>query len=1010
MPERIAPPVGSHAHQRLLELIRSRRALSTKALSEHYPKWRKADRLYKHYVDPSETDPAGKRLYPYARSIVVPLTFAIVQTQLAWEMAAFTGRLPIVPLGGVSPEDTKPAKVMEQVLQYEWNQSGSGPAQLALYQWLLDRRRYGVGVLWVNWVREATRQWVETPRRLDIPLLGLSVDAGTVGAWQDRVKYEGNRLEPIDPFYFYPDPRVPIGQCQRGEYVGFRTRRHYHELLLMERDGQYANVEELPRVARRPSPVTGLTEGIAPGRDGHDRQRLSDWMLQIGGNAVDFQEHGEVDLDIFVIRIIPKDYDLGRETAPQKYVVVAGNQAVILRAQRYEHQHDELPACVIELTPDRHAYTTPGVVEHLEDLQDALSWMYNCHDAETEILTERGFVRFPELAYTDRVATVDRETRQFWYEKPQQFYEYVSPGELVHVHSSRLDAMVTPNHKLWLTPARSGANKFAFVEASALDDEFRTWGSLRSRRPVFNEGAVLFPEKPPVRVRAERRRYSHVEAPWRWLAPFLGYYVSEGSATHGRKSGSYAVSIKQKKSAIVPRIDALMAQCPFHVTRYVDGRKQAVSWTITDRRFYRWVVEQCGQGANKRVPPLASQWSRTDLEAFMMAAMDGDGSWHRRCPGIGGYASTSRRLADGLQIIALELGWNASLTVDTAARRDRQPVFRLNLNLRGSDLWITPRNVARVPHQGKVYCVETSTHLIVTRRRGRILIGGQSHMENVRRTLNNQFVADPSVVEIADLLQPQPGLIARIRREYQGRPGALDNAIKQLPMTDVTRTHMQDMDLMINLMQRVAAAPENLQGILATSDRTLGEQQLALSAAAGRLRLEAQLAWIQGMNRVTHQRISNIQQYMQESRWIQIVGTYPRALGIPIDQKFLRVGPDEVQGQFTYELIDAMVRSDEAMLRALREVWLAVAQNPELQQRFDVVELFKPIAMMAGLKNIDEYTRASPEGMGVPQPGQAAGQLPPSPATPPGAPSPMPVVRPDEEVMRQVAAGNLVAA
>jgi hypothetical protein len=633
-----------------------------KVLAEHYPKWRKADRLYRHFVDPHETDPAGKRTYPFARSIVVPLTFAIVQTQLAWEMAAFTGRVPIVPLGGVSPEDTKPAKVMEQVLQYEWNTSG---AQLSLYQWLLDRRRYGVGVLWVNWVREATRQWVETPRRLDIPLLGLSVDAGTVGAWQDRVRYEGNRLEPIDPFYFYPDPRVPIGQCQRGEYVGFRTRRHYHELLLMERDGQYANVEELPRVARRPSPVTGLTEGISPGRDGDrgERQRLSDWMLQIGGNAVDFIEHGEVDLDIFVIRIIPKDYDLGRETAPQKYVVVAGNQAVILRAQRYEHQHDELPACVIELTPDRHAYTTPGIVEHLEDLQDALSWMYN------------------------------------------------------------------------------------------------------------------------------------------------------------------------------------------------------------------------------------------------------------------------------------------------------------------------------------------------------------SHMENVRRTLNNQFVADPSVVEIADLLQPQPGLIARIRREYQGRPGALDNAIKQLPMTDVTRTHMQDMDLMINMMQRVAAAPENLQGILAAGDRTLGEQQLALSAAAGRLRLEAQLAWIQGMNRVTHQRISNIQQYMQESRWIQIVGTYPRALGIPIDQKFLRVGPDEVQGQFTYELIDAMVRSDEAMLRALREVWLAVAQNPELQQRFDVVELFKPIAMMAGLKNIDEYTRQSPEAMGMmPQPGQPAGQLPPSPATPPGAPSPMPVVRPDEEVMRQVAAGNLVAA
>ena len=55
---------------------------------------------------------------------------------------------------------------------------------------------------------------------------------------------------------------------------------------------------------------------------------------------------------------------------------------------------------------------------------------------------------------------------------------------------------------------------------------------------------------------------------------------------------------------------------------------------------------------------------------------------------------------------------------------------------------------------------------------------------------------------------------------------------------------------------------------------------MAVSAAQGRLRMEAQMGWLQGMVRATHQRISNIQQFMTEERWVQVVGTYPVALGL----------------------------------------------------------------------------------------------------------------------------------
>jgi hypothetical protein len=663
--ERVAPAVGSPEHARLVALVRSRRELARRQLSRFYPAWRKADRIYRHYVDPGELDRDGKRLYPWARDIIVPLTFAIVQTQLAWEMTAFTQKTPIVPLDGVSPEDVKPAKVMEQVLQHEWS---TERMSLALYQWLLDRRRYGVGIMWVNWVRDATRQWLETPQSLTLPAFGIDQAAAPRGEWVDRVKYEGNRLEPVDPFAFYADPRVSLGECHKGEFVGYRKRRHYHELLLMQRDGQYANVDQIPKGRG----TWGLEALGTPGAP-HEREALGrpdatlgQWMGQVGINSFDFQEQGAVTLDVMVIRVIPKDYAIGPGAAPEKVVVVLANDAVVLRAKPYEYQHDELPACVMELTPDRYEYSTPGVVEHVEDLQDYLSWLWN------------------------------------------------------------------------------------------------------------------------------------------------------------------------------------------------------------------------------------------------------------------------------------------------------------------------------------------------------------SHAQNVRRTLNNQFLVDPSLVELQDLLQPQPGLFARLRREAQGRPGALEQALKQFPVSDVTKTHLTDMDLVINMMQRVAAAPENLQGILAAGERTLGEQQLAVTSAQGRLRLEAQMGWLQGITRTTHQRIANIQQFMSEERWIQVVGTYPRALGMLVDQRFLKVGPEEIQGQFTYAQPDMVVRGDEKTLMAMREVFLAIAKDPELRQRYDIVKIFEPIALLAGIKNIEDYTRETPFAAGqTPIPGMPAFGAPGvGGGTPPGMPPPQgpvnPRVMPDEQVMRQVENGNLV--
>ena len=65
------------------------------------------------------------------------------------------------------------------------------------------------------------------------------------------------------------------------------------------------------------------------------------------------------------------------------------------------------------------------------------------------------------------------------------------------------------------------------------------------------------------------------------------------------------------------------------------------------------------------------------------------------------------------------------------------------------------------------------------------------------------------------------------------------------------------------------------------------------------------------------------------------------------------------------------------MLMALREIWMAVAKEPELRQRFDLVKLFEPMAQMAGIKNLSDYVREMPAaGAQTPIPGMPSFGMP----------------------------------
>ena len=87
-----------------------------------------------------------------------------------------------------------------------------------------------------------------------------------------------------------------------------------------------------------------------------------------------------------------------------------------------------------------------------------------------------------------------------------------------------------------------------------------------------------------------------------------------------------------------------------------------------------------------------------------------------------------------------------------------------------------------------------------------------SHIANVRKTINDMIIYDPYMLNTADLTDPKPGKLVRARRAAWGKD--IRQAITQLQVNDVTRQHIADSQLIMGLMNQISGADDATMGTL----------------------------------------------------------------------------------------------------------------------------------------------------------------------------------------------------
>lgn len=227
-----------------------------------------------------------------------------------------------------------------------------------------------------------------------------------------------------------------------------------------------------------------------------------------------------------------------------------------------------------------------------------------------------------------------------------------------------------------------------------------------------------------------------------------------------------------------------------------------------------------------------------------------------------------------------------------------------------------------------------------------------SHFYNVRASLNNQFIVDPSKLVLKDVEQGEPGFIWRLRPEAFGTD--INKVFAQVPVTDVTRTNMQDLNSMFQFGERALGINDQIMGVLNTGGRkTATEVRTAAGFGTNRLKTNTEYMSAMGFGPHSQRLVQTSQQLFKAEKKFRIVGDLAQAAGVG----FMNVDPSMISGFFNFVPVDGTLPVDRAQQANL---WKDLMSNlrmmpPQVAMGYDWVKIFSWVGSLAGLKNINQF-------------------------------------------------------
>lgn len=356
---------GSDLHKKIKTEVLTRAIESYDVMKCRHSSWNKIDRTLTAYV-PLDTEEKkikkGDARKPV--SVVIPVTYAALDTLLAYWMSTFLEE-PYFRYTGHGPEDTIGAILMEKIIQLHCDRLKVG---LQLYIMWRDSLAYGFGAVAPIWFKKMGKKATFSDDGFFSSLYNRFMPGNTTRGSTDTTLFEGNKLINIDPYKALPDPNVPIHEVQECEFWGWIDNTNIMSLLrLEEQESGYINVKYLHKLRQ-----TGCRSSLF-GTD--ESLRTERYNIP---TPSDSKTH-PVDVVYMYIDLIPKAWKLGKSEYPEKWFFGVAADEIVIRAQPLGLNHNMTPIVVCAPGFDGYSVTPIAALEVSYGAQEAIDWLFSSH-------------------------------------------------------------------------------------------------------------------------------------------------------------------------------------------------------------------------------------------------------------------------------------------------------------------------------------------------------------------------------------------------------------------------------------------------------------------------------------------------------------------------------------------------------------------------------------------------------------------------------------------------------
>jgi len=343
----------------------------------------------------------------------------------------------------------------------------------------------------------------------------------------------------------------------------------------------------------------------------------------------------------------------------------------------------------------------------------------NCFDAETEILTEEGWVRFDSLSREVRVAQWHPDGK-IDFVLPSAYHEGKLEGEMVAFRNQSSDLLMTRNHRI---PLRKDSGRLETVTAEDLL-------SLGAGRHTIHAGALRRPDIGVPFTSAELRFLVAIHAD--------GSFVKTAGVSYGLDVGFR----KQRKGE---RFEQILSELPEGYSWSKGKEKNRYRFYLSSVPRLEKLLSLIGR-ERRRWGPWLFSLNEEQASIFENELWHWDGCLDRRSQ----YANRDEANADWIQAFLCTRGIRANKRFYT--NKDGNSVWIIDVR-RTTTNAVTHRSERKVvTWSDTVYCVTVPSDAIVVRRKGKVTITRQS--QNVPKALRAMVVAQPGHVLVgADMDQ-----------------------------------------------------------------------------------------------------------------------------------------------------------------------------------------------------------------------------------------------------------------